>query len=113
VKVRLSGSNLDSESVPPADWWCRGSHGHNVTGAISVAQFELRCDALFQRSMQPVKDALERANVEPFEVDEVVLVGGSSRLPRQAPAAGDASARPAAQHSRPRPRCRPRRCHGQ
>lgn len=82
VKVRLSGSNLDSESVPPADWWCRGSHGHNVTGAISVAQFELRCDALFQRSMQPVMDALERANVEPFEVDEVVLVGGSSRLPR-------------------------------
>ena len=32
--------------------------------------------------MGPVNEALARANVEPSEVDEVVLVGGSSRLPR-------------------------------
>lgn len=79
---QVAGSSMSASPVPPASWWCIKEDGQNVTGAVSVEEFESRCDALFHRSLGPVNEALARANVEPGEVDEVVLVGGSSRLPR-------------------------------
>jgi molecular chaperone DnaK (HSP70) len=89
VKIALS-------SAEEAEWRCtlEGGRGRGqdvaaatqrtarrqVTGGISRAEFEGRCAPLFERSLVPVRRGLERANVDLGEVDEVVLVGGSSRL---------------------------------
>jgi molecular chaperone DnaK len=40
------------------------------------------CEDLFQRSVGPVKQALSDASLDPTKIDEVVLVGGSTRIPR-------------------------------
>src|SRR4051794_40931402 len=49
---------------------------------ISRAQFEKLTDSLFERCRGPVIKALEDAKLKPSQVDEVVLVGGSTRMPR-------------------------------
>jgi molecular chaperone DnaK len=49
---------------------------------LSRAKFEQLVDDLLQRSMEPVKQALADAGVKPSDIDEVVLVGGSTRVPK-------------------------------
>jgi molecular chaperone DnaK len=49
---------------------------------LSRAKFEQLADGLFQRSMAPVKQALADAGLKPSDIDEVVLVGGSTRTPK-------------------------------
>ncbi|HUX09534.1 MAG TPA: Hsp70 family protein, partial [Terriglobia bacterium] len=49
---------------------------------LTRARFEQMCEDIFQRSVGPVKQALRDAGVEPDKIDEVVLVGGSTRIPR-------------------------------
>ncbi len=49
---------------------------------ISRAKLEQLVDDLLRRTMDPVTQALADAGIEPSEVDEVVLVGGSTRMPR-------------------------------
>jgi molecular chaperone DnaK len=49
---------------------------------LSRAKFEQLVDDLLQRSMGPVKQALADAGVDPRKIDEVVLVGGSTRIPK-------------------------------
>ncbi len=45
-------------------------------------RFEQMCEDIFQRSVGPVKQALKDAGAGPEKIDEVVLVGGSTRIPR-------------------------------
>jgi molecular chaperone DnaK len=49
---------------------------------LSRAKFEQLADDLFQRSMGPVKQALADAGLKASDIDEVVLVGGSTRTPK-------------------------------
>ncbi len=49
---------------------------------LSRAKLEQLVDDLLQKSMGPVKQCLKDAGVEPKDVDEVVLVGGSTRIPK-------------------------------
>jgi molecular chaperone DnaK len=49
---------------------------------LTRAKFEQLVDDLLQRSMAPVKQALADAGVKPSDIDEVVLVGGSTRVPK-------------------------------
>jgi molecular chaperone DnaK len=49
---------------------------------LTRAKFEQIVDDLLQRSMAPLTQALADAGVKPSEIDEVVLVGGSTRMPR-------------------------------
>jgi molecular chaperone DnaK len=49
---------------------------------LTRARFEQMCEDIFQRSAGPVKQALTDAGVGPEKIDEVVLVGGSTRIPR-------------------------------
>ena len=53
-----------------------------VNLSLSRAQFEHACSALFQRAIIPVNALLEESAMGSQEVDEVVLVGGTSRIPR-------------------------------
>jgi molecular chaperone DnaK len=50
--------------------------------SITRAKFEELTDKLIERCRKPVMRALEDAKMKPNEVDEVVLVGGSTRIPR-------------------------------
>jgi len=49
---------------------------------LTRARFEQLCEDIFQRSVGPVKQALKDAGVGPEKIEEVVLVGGSTRIPR-------------------------------
>ena len=49
---------------------------------ITRAKFESLCMSLFQRCIQPVSKVLQDANCSKSEVDEIVLVGGSTRIPK-------------------------------
>ena len=50
--------------------------------SITRAQFEQMCDALVERCRGPVVQALKDAKLDPKDIDEVVLVGGSTRIPK-------------------------------
>jgi molecular chaperone DnaK len=49
---------------------------------LSRAKFEQLVDELLQRTVGPTKQALSDAGLDPSKIDEVVLVGGSTRIPR-------------------------------
>ena len=49
---------------------------------LTRARFEQLVEDLLQKSMAPVKQALADAGLQPSQIDEVVLVGGSTRTPR-------------------------------
>jgi molecular chaperone DnaK len=49
---------------------------------LTRAKFEQLVDDLLQKTMGPVSQALHDAGLEPKDIDEVVLVGGSTRIPR-------------------------------
>ena len=50
--------------------------------SVTRAKFEQLCDDLFKRLKNPCETALRDANLKPGDIDEVVLVGGSSRIPK-------------------------------
>ena len=54
----------------------------HLTMTITRSQFERLTDHLFERCRGPVMKALEDAKLKASDIDEVVLVGGSTRMPR-------------------------------
>jgi len=50
--------------------------------SITRAKFENLCDALFKKTMLPVEQVLRDSKISKSEIDEVVLVGGSTRIPK-------------------------------
>lgn len=49
---------------------------------ITRAKFEQLCEDLFRKTLGPCEKALEMAKLTPNQIDEVILVGGSTRIPR-------------------------------
>jgi molecular chaperone DnaK len=49
---------------------------------LTRAKMEQLCDALFERTMAPVKSCLKDAGIVAEKIDELVLVGGMTRMPR-------------------------------
>jgi heat shock protein 1/8 len=56
--------------------------GHDLCEPLTRAKFEELCNDLFQRAMDPVTQVLKDAKLDRSKVDEIVLVGGSTRIPR-------------------------------
>lgn len=56
--------------------------GKKYQREITRAQFEQLIEPVIQRTVGPVKQALRDANLTPEQIDEAVLVGGSTRIPR-------------------------------
>jgi len=54
----------------------------HLTISVSQAEFEKMVDHLIERCRKPVEQALKDANLTPKDIDEVVLVGGSTRIPK-------------------------------
>lgn len=50
--------------------------------SITRAKFEQMCDDLFERTKEPCRKALSDAGLSADKIDEVILVGGSTRIPR-------------------------------
>lgn len=56
--------------------------GVDFNTSISRAKFENLCNDLFQKCFDPIDQVLRDAKLDKSSVDEVVLVGGSTRIPR-------------------------------
>ncbi|MGA1998631.1 MAG: Fe-S protein assembly chaperone HscA [Terriglobales bacterium] len=56
--------------------------GRKYLRAITREQFEALMEPVLQRTVGPVKQAIKDAGLKPEEIDEVALVGGSTRIPR-------------------------------
>ncbi len=56
--------------------------GQDLNLTLTRAKFESLCDSLFRKCMGPVEQVLRDAKMSKEKVDEIVLVGGSSRIPR-------------------------------
>jgi molecular chaperone DnaK len=54
----------------------------HLTITITRAKFEQLCEDLFKRTLEPCHQALKDAGLSPQQIDEVILVGGSTRIPR-------------------------------
>ena len=50
--------------------------------SLTRAKFEQLVDDLIQRTIAPMEQALKDAGIKPNEIDEVLLVGGSTRIPK-------------------------------
>ena len=80
AKIELSNQTSTEINLPyimPVD----GVPKHLVK-ALTRAKFEQLCDDLFQRTIVPCRKALEDAHLSASQIDEVLLVGGSSRIPK-------------------------------
>lgn len=49
---------------------------------VTRAKFEQLCEDLFKRTLDPCHQALKDAGLNPNQIDEVILVGGSTRIPK-------------------------------
>ena len=54
----------------------------HLVKTLTRAKFEQICDNLFQRSIEPCRQALKDAGLQTSDIDEVLLVGGSTRIPK-------------------------------
>ena len=80
AKIELSNQTSTEINLPyimPVD----GIPKHLVK-TLTRAKFEQICDNLFQRSIEPCRIALRDAGLQASDIDEVLLVGGSTRIPK-------------------------------
>ncbi len=80
AKIELSSSNSTEINLPyimPVD----GIPKHLVK-TLTRSTFEQLADDLIRRSLEPCKKALKDAGLSTSDIDEVILVGGSTRIPR-------------------------------
>ncbi|HWC53647.1 MAG TPA: molecular chaperone DnaK [Chitinophagaceae bacterium] len=80
AKVELSSSS-ETEINLPYITAVDGVPKHLVK-KLSRAKFEQLADKLFERCLIPCEQAMKDAGMKPSEVDEVILVGGSTRIPK-------------------------------
>jgi molecular chaperone DnaK len=80
AKKELSSAQSSDINLPFITADATGPKHLQVT--ITRAQFEQMCDGLIERCRGPVIQALKDAKLDPKDIDEVVLVGGSTRIPK-------------------------------
>ena len=80
AKIELSSSS-ETEVNLPYITAVDGVPKHLVK-KLSRAKFEQLADHLFERCLKPCEAALRDAGYEPSKIDEVILVGGSTRIPK-------------------------------
>jgi molecular chaperone DnaK len=80
AKIELSGTMSTDINLPfiTAD----ASGPKHLNYQLTRAKFEQLVDDLVQRTLEPMKKALADAKLQPSEIDEVLLVGGSTRIPK-------------------------------
>ena len=56
--------------------------GEDFMTSVTRARFEEMCASLFKRTMEPVDKVLQDAKMSKGDIDEIILVGGSTRIPK-------------------------------
>lgn len=80
AKVELSSASETEINLPFVTATESGPKHLNIT--LTRAKFEQIVDDLIQRTLEPCKVALSDAGIKTSEIKEVILVGGSSRIPK-------------------------------
>ena len=80
AKIELSSLNETEISLPyiTAD----ASGPKHLMSKLSRAKFESLCEDVFKKLLEPCKQALKDAGLSTSEINEVILVGGSTRIPK-------------------------------
>ncbi|HOC55589.1 MAG TPA: molecular chaperone DnaK [Verrucomicrobiota bacterium] len=80
AKIALSSSQVYEINLPfiTAD----ASGPKHISMKLTRAKMEQLCDDLFERTIGPVKDCLRDAELAAAKIDELVLVGGMTRMPK-------------------------------
>ena len=80
AKIELSSSQQTDVNLPYVTADASGPKHMNIK--LTRAKFESLVDELIQRSIEPCKIAMRDAGVSPSDIDEVILVGGQTRMPK-------------------------------
>ena len=80
AKMELSSTLTTDINLPFITADQSGPKHLNYT--LTRAKFEQLVDDLIQRTIPPMRQALQDAKLEPKDIDEVILVGGSTRIPK-------------------------------
>ena len=80
AKIELSSAASTDVNLPYITADASGPKHLNVK--LTRAKFEAMVESLIQRSIEPCKIAMKDANVTPGDIDEVILVGGQTRMPK-------------------------------
>ncbi|MES2125111.1 MAG: molecular chaperone DnaK [Gemmatimonadota bacterium] len=80
AKMELSSTTQTDINLPFITADASGPKHLNLT--LTRAKFEQLCDDLIQRTMPPMEQALKDAGLKPGDIDEIILVGGSTRIPK-------------------------------
>jgi len=80
AKIELSGASQTQVNLPFITATAEGPK--HLDMLITRAKFQEITEDLAQRSIEPCKRALNDAGLKPSDIDEVILVGGSTRMPR-------------------------------
>lgn len=80
AKIELSSTPQTEINLPYITADASGPKHINIR--MTRAKFESLCEPLMSRTIEPCKKAMSDAGIKPSELDEVILVGGMSRVPR-------------------------------
>src|SRR5699024_11145149 len=80
AKIELSSSQKTNVNLPFITATDSGPKHLNVD--ISRSQFEKLIDDLVQKTIKPCKKSLDDAGLSKNEIDQIILVGGSTRVPK-------------------------------
>jgi len=80
AKIELSSSAQTSVNLPYITADASGPKHMNIT--ISRSKLEQLVDELIQRSIEPCRTAMKDAGVTAADIDEIILVGGMTRMPK-------------------------------
>src|SRR5471030_419008 len=80
AKMELSTTQTTDINLPFITADASGPKHLNYT--LTRAKFEQLVDDLIERTLEPMKKALADAKMQPSEIDEILLVGGSTRIPK-------------------------------
>ena len=81
AKIELSSGTKTDINLPYLAFSASGGAKHLVR-ELTRAKFEQLTDELVRRTLEPCRKAMEQAGLSFNEIDEVILVGGSTRIPR-------------------------------
>lgn len=79
AKIELSSGNSTEINLPYIT--ANESGPKHLVKTLSRAKFEQLADSLIKRTLEPCKKAMEDAGLSPSDIKEVILVGGSTRIP--------------------------------